>query len=70
MDEVISYGVFWKSKWNPDKFTLFSGYFIKYEDAYRGYKEVQSNPSCIAARIVELTEHFEIVASTEEAGKT
>ena len=69
MDEVISYGVFWKSRWSPDKFTSFSGYFTKYEDAYRSYKEVQSNPSCIAARIVELVEHFEVVATTEAAQK-
>ena len=56
MDEVISYGVFWKSKWNPDKFTLFSGYFIKYEDAYRGYKEVQSTPQNISDPEIALGE--------------
>ena len=68
MDEVITYGVFWLSAWNSDQFTLFAGYFTKYEDAYKEYMELRKNPACIAARIVERVEHFEIVATTEAGG--
>lgn len=65
MDEIISYGVFWKSNWNPKDFKLFSGWYTNYEDAYKVYVNVQKNPACIATRIIEMCEHFEVVAEAE-----
>lgn len=63
MDETITYGVFWRSRWNPDKFLPFMSWCTTYDGAYELYKDVQDNPACLEVRIIERCEHFEIVAA-------
>ncbi len=62
MDEIITYGVFWKSTWNPEKFVSFSTWFSDFEDALSEYKNLMQNPNCIAAELIERTENFEVIA--------
>ena len=65
MEEQITYGVYWKSDWNPNEFTEFFTWLTTYDAAYKEYKKVLKNPACHAARIVERTENYEIVAEKE-----
>lgn len=62
MDDIITYGVFWKSVWSPTKFASFSAWFSSFDAASEEYEKLLKNPGCIAAELVERTEHFEVIA--------
>ena len=65
MEDIITYGVFWATEDNPDKFYSFSSYHTTYESAYSALEDCKQNPRCVKAKIVERVETFETVAEYE-----
>lgn len=69
LEDKFSYGVFWKEANRSNEFHQFSAWFSNYGDAYSTYEEVQKNPLCVKAMIVERSEHYEIVAAAVKEKK-
>lgn len=61
MELEIKYGVFWKSKDNPEEWRI-AGWFSKYGDAYAFYDDLKSNFSFVWCKIVESVTTYEDVA--------
>lgn len=66
MDEIITYGVFCRSKNNhkPDKWFMFCGWFTEYESAQQMASLLRTNGQCTAVKVVEREETFEDVPGT------
>lgn len=66
MDEIITYGVFYRSKNSrrPDKWFMFCGWFTEYETAQQIASTLRTNGQCTAVKVVEREETFEDVPGT------
>ena len=65
MDDKITYGVFYRSKYLPDEWCLFSSWFETYEEARKEAREASRNPRFLEVRIVERVEPFSFVGGKE-----
>lgn len=58
MDDRISYGVFWATKYQPNRWTMFCSWVDDYDAAMNCVYEAKRNPQCVAVKIVERVETF------------
>ncbi len=61
MDDKITYGVFYRSKFNPDEWCIFSAWFESYEEARKEKRTARANTRFLEVRIVERVETFSFV---------
>lgn len=61
MEDQITYGAFWKTDESED-YKPFSCWFSNFSDAYKEACIAMKNPRCIATRVVERVETFEVTS--------
>lgn len=59
MNDRITYGVYWRTKFEPNEWRLYIGWFDCYWDAVEEAKNALKNPRSLEVRVVERTETFE-----------
>lgn len=69
MDEKITYGVFYRCKFNPDEWRFFSTWFATYEAARKEAQKASQNIRFLEVRIVERVETFSFVGLVENKRK-
>lgn len=63
MDDEITYAVYWRTTYNPRKFTRFVGWFTDYDTARELADTAAENSDCIEAKVVERVETYSEVCS-------
>lgn len=58
IEAKTTYGVYWKTKLNPDNWEIFSAWFTSYEAAKEEAKLALRNPRHIEVKVVERVETF------------
>ena len=61
MDDRITYGVYYRTKANPDEWRIFSAWFASYESAREEAQRASQNQRFLEVRIVERVETFSFV---------
>ena len=64
MEDIITYAVFWRSKYNSE-WNHFTPWLERYSDAEEVMSVLLKNPACIEAAVVERIETFDFTIKRE-----